>query len=154
MITHSDNDAANAIFVRVGTAGPDAARARRGHDAVRAGLADLGEYADHRTRPDALLPASPPLLPNRHRAYALKLLRTVVPSQRWGIGTTPACGAGACISRAAGDPGTSRIDHQVALLTRNNERLALAVLTAGNGSHAVGKQTLAGVFRRLLSGLE
>ena len=44
--------------------------------------------------------------------------------------------------------GPDRIDHQVALLTRGDERLAVAVLTAGNGSHAAGKQTLEGVFRR------
>ena len=49
--------------------------------------------------------------------------------------------------------GTGAVDHQVALLTRGDERIAVAVLTADNGSHAAGKQTLEGVFRRLLRGL-
>ena len=35
---------------------------------------------------------------------------------------------------------------------RGDERVAVAVLTAANGSHAAGKQTLEGVFRRLLRG--
>ena len=46
--------------------------------------------------------------------------------------------------------GTGAVDHQVALLARGDERIAVAVLTADNGSHAAGKQTLEGVFRRLL----
>ena len=49
--------------------------------------------------------------------------------------------------------GTGAVDHQVALLTRGDERIAVAVLTASNGSHAAGKETLEGVFRRLLHGL-
>jgi hypothetical protein len=46
--------------------------------------------------------------------------------------------------------GTGAVDHQVALLARGEERIAVAVFTAANGSHAAGKQTLEGVFRRLL----
>jgi hypothetical protein len=46
----------------------------------------------------------------RHRSYAMRLLRSVIPSERWGI----------------------------------------AVLTMYDGSHAYGKQTLRGVFSRLL----
>ena len=46
--------------------------------------------------------------------------------------------------------GTGAVDHQVALLVRGEERIAIAVLTADNGSHAAGKKTLEGVFRRLL----
>ena len=46
--------------------------------------------------------------------------------------------------------GTGAVDHQVALLERGEERIAVAVFTAANGSHAAGKQTLEGVFRRLL----
>ena len=50
--------------------------------------------------------------------------------------------------------GTGAVDHQVVLLRRGEERIAVAVLTANNGSHAAGKTTLEGVFRRLLRDLE
>ena len=49
--------------------------------------------------------------------------------------------------------GSGAVDHQVALLKRGEERVAVAVFTASNGSHATGKQTLEGVFRHLLQGL-
>lgn len=92
-------------------------------------------------------------VPQRHRRYARRLLRTIVESQRWGIPPVKPPGWRIYFKGGWGS-GTGRIDHQVALLTRSDERLAVAVLTAGNGSHAVGKQTLAGVFRRLLTRLE
>ena len=71
-----------------------------------------------------------------------------------GASARSACGAGACTSRAAGVPGPAGSTIRSRCSARASERLAVAVLTAGNGSHGVGKQTLAGVFRRLLSGLE
>ena len=60
---------------------------------------------------------------------------------------------GACYFKGGWGSGTGAVDHQVALLTRGDERIAVAVLTADNGSHAAGKQTLEGVFRRLLRGV-
>ncbi len=153
MIRSSDNDAANAIFVRVGTAGLTrlARAAGMTHFAPASPIWGNSQItARDQTRFFLRLPQ---LLPNRHRAYALKLLRTVVPSQRWGIGTLRLRGWRVHFKGGWGS-GTGRIDHQVALLSKGKRRLAVAVLTAGNGSHTVGKQTLAGVFRRLLSGLE
>jgi hypothetical protein len=49
--------------------------------------------------------------------------------------------------------GTGAIDHQVALLTRGDERVSAAVLTTADGTHAYGKATLRGMFARLLRGL-
>ena len=46
--------------------------------------------------------------------------------------------------------GTGWADHQVALLTRGRERVAAAVLTMSDGTHAYGAATLRGVFARLL----
>ena len=92
------------------------------------------------------------LLPPRHRAYAMELLRTVVHTQRWGLGEVIPQGWTAYFKGGWGS-GLGLVDHQVALLTRGNERVSVAVLTTTNGGHKTGKATLRGVFRRLLRGL-
>lgn len=91
-------------------------------------------------------------LPARHRAYALTLLRTIVPSQRWGIGQVAPRGWTLHFKGGWGS-GTGRVDHQVALLTRGGQRVSLAILTTADGTHAYGKQTLRGLAQRLLRGL-
>jgi beta-lactamase class A len=93
------------------------------------------------------------LLPERHRAYALRLLRTIVPSQRWGMGQTIPDGWTLHFKGGWGS-GTGAVDHQVGLLRRGDDRVTIAVMTVGNPSHAYGKATLEGVARRLLRGLE
>jgi beta-lactamase class A len=92
------------------------------------------------------------LVPARHRAYALRLWRTIVPSQRWGV--FRAAPPGWTVHAKGGwGSGTGWADHQVALLTHGRERVAAAVLTMSDGTHAYGKATLRAVFRRLLHGL-
>jgi hypothetical protein len=93
------------------------------------------------------------LTPPRHRAYAMNLLATVVPSQRWGIAKATPPGWKLYFKGGWGS-GTGLVDHQVALLTKGDERLAVAITTTSNGSHATGKRTLEGVARWLLRGLE
>ena len=88
----------------------------------------------------------------RHRAVALRLLRTVIVPQRWGIARVDHPGWELHFKGGWGD-GDGEVDHQVALLRRGKRRVALAILTAGNPSHAYGQQTLEGVARRLLRGL-
>jgi beta-lactamase class A len=92
------------------------------------------------------------LLPRRHRRYALRLLRTIVPSQRWGMGQTIPEGWTLHFKGGWGS-GTGAVDHQVGLLRRGDDRVAIAVMTVNNPSHAYGKATLEGVARRLLRGL-
>jgi beta-lactamase class A len=92
-------------------------------------------------------------LPPRHRAYALTLLRTIVPSQRWGVGGVAPHGWSLHFKGGWGS-GTGAVDHQVALLTRGDQRVALAIMTTADGTHAYGEQTLRGVAGRLLRGLE
>jgi hypothetical protein len=92
------------------------------------------------------------LLPDRHRGYALRLLRNIVPSQRWGMGQTIPAGWTLHFKGGWGS-GTGAVDHQVGLLRRGEDRVAIAVMTTGNPSHAYGKATLEGVSRRLMSGL-
>ena len=88
----------------------------------------------------------------RHRAYAMKLLATVVPSQRWGIGRLSLPGWESYFKGGWGS-GTGAVDHQVALLTRGGERVSVAVMSVDQGTHAYGKATLRGVSKRLLRGL-
>jgi hypothetical protein len=82
----------------------------------------------------------------------MKLLSTVVPSQRWGIGRVSLPGWTSYFKGGWGS-GTGAVDHQVALLTRGDERVAVAVMSVDQGTHAYGKETLRGVFKRLLRGL-
>jgi Beta-lactamase enzyme family len=88
-------------------------------------------------------------VPPRHRRYALRLLATVVRSQRWGI--PPKVPSGWRIFFKGGwGSGTGRVTHQVALLTNGSRRLSIAVLTVGNPSHLYGTRTIRGIARRLL----
>ena len=92
------------------------------------------------------------VLPPRHRAYAMRLLGSVVRSQRWGVGRGTPRGWRLYLKGGWGS-GTGAVDHQAALLVRGERRIALSITTTGNGSHAAGKQTLRGVAARLLRGL-
>jgi hypothetical protein len=92
------------------------------------------------------------LVPPRHRTYAMTLLATITESQRWGIARVKPPGWDLFFKGGWGS-GTGLVDHQVALLTKGDERVAVAITTTGNGSHAAGKRTLRGVAKRLLKGL-
>jgi hypothetical protein len=87
----------------------------------------------------------------RHRATAMRLLRTVIGPQRWGIPQAPRPGWKLHFKGGWGDYG--EVDHQIALLRRGKRRFAVAILMTAFPSHAYGKQTLEGIARRLLRGL-
>src|SRR5919197_675182 len=91
-------------------------------------------------------------VPRRHRGTALRLLSSIVPSQRWGVARARPPGWSLHFKSGWGS-GSGGADHQVALLRRGRRRLALAIFTLGNPSHAYAKETLRGVARRLLEGL-
>ncbi|HEX5908892.1 MAG TPA: hypothetical protein VFY44_00270, partial [Thermoleophilaceae bacterium] len=88
----------------------------------------------------------------RHRATALRLLGSVVPSQRWGIAKVRPPGWKLYFKGGWGDYGER--DHQMALLTRAGRRLAVGIMVTGTPSKAYGDRTLEGVSRRLLRGLD
>jgi hypothetical protein len=88
----------------------------------------------------------------RHRRTAMRLLASIVPSQRWGVARVAPRGWDLYFKGGWGS-GTGAADHQVALLRKGRMRVAVAVMTTANGSHAYGKATLRGTFRRLLRGL-
>ena len=91
-------------------------------------------------------------VPARHRRYAMRLLGSIVPSQRWGIGRVRPRGW-ALYFKGGWGSGTGWVDHQVALLRRGRRRVAVAILITSSPSHAYGNETLRGVASRLLRGL-
>jgi hypothetical protein len=91
-------------------------------------------------------------VPRRHRRYAMRLLGSIVPSQRWGIARVRPRGW-ALYFKGGWGSGTGWADHQVALLRRGRRRLAVAILITSSPSHAYGNETLRGVAARLLRGL-
>ena len=92
------------------------------------------------------------LTPRRHRRYLMRLHRTIVPRQRWGVGAAQPPGWDLYFKGGWGD-GSGTVDHQGALLVRGKRRVAFAITTTRNPSHEYGKATLKGVARRLLRGL-
>jgi hypothetical protein len=146
MITRSDNDAADAVYGRVGGAGLTAVAQAAG----MTHFADVGHWAAARiTAADQarFFFALDRLVPARHRRYARQLLGGIVPEQSWGI---------AAIARAAGlhvrFKGGWRTDvvHQAALVEGRGHRVAIAVLTRGSPSFDYAVATVEGVARRLL----
>jgi len=91
-------------------------------------------------------------IPGRHEDYARRLLSSIVPSQRWGVGQVKPEGWELFFKGGWGIS-TGRVNHQVAFLEGGEDRVALAILTEHSPSHEYGTETLEGVARRLLEGL-
>jgi hypothetical protein len=151
MIRRSDNAAASQVCNVVGTAGlarlARRARMHRFHATRPWGLssidvADQTRFFFHIDR----------LMPRWHRRYALRLLGSIVPSQRWGIARVRPRGW-ALYFKGGWGSGTGWVDHQVALLRRGRRRIAVAILIRSSPSHEYGNETLRGVAARLLRGL-
>jgi len=152
MIRRSDNTCASLIRNQVGSAGLNRLARRVGMRRFtpvahpwglsRVNAADQTKFFLHIDR----------FVAPRHRLTALNLLASIVPSQRWGVGRAAPRGWRLHFKGGWGS-GTGAVDHQVALLTRGPLRVSIAVMTTGDGSHAYGKATLRGVFRRLMRNL-
>ena len=152
MIRWSDNAAATAVLGFVGAGGvySVAYRARmRRFALVPVIWGDSRIDADDQSR---FFSAIDQRVVPRHRATAMHLLATVVPSQRWGIGRVAPRGWRLYFKGGWG-AATGAVEHQVALLQRGRRRVAVAVLTTDSPSHVYATQTLQGVFARLLRGL-
>jgi Beta-lactamase enzyme family len=152
MIQRSDNTAANRVLEFVGPAGVYGVAARAGMrkfklDPTIWGLSqvDAIDQARFFLHIDAHVVA-------RHRAAAMHLLATVIPSQRWGIGKLRLPGWQLYFKGGWGS-GSGAVEHQVALLRHGNVRLSVAVLITNSPSHEYAKRTLQGEFEQLLRGV-
>jgi hypothetical protein len=151
MIRWSSNDAATRVLRLVGEArlARDARRWGMRHFQVRRpwGLSlitarDQTRFWLHYDR----------LLPRRHRAFGLWLTSHIIPGQRWGIARVVPRHWRLNFKGGWGS-GTGLVDHQVGLLRRGHERVAIAVMTMAQDDHLYGQETLRGVAARLLRGL-
>ena len=151
MIRRSDNTAATRVRDIVGN--PAVVRLAHKAGMTRFAIADVWGMSRITARDQSkFFLHIERLLPARHRAYALKLLRTIIPSQRWGMAQVVPAGWTLYFKGGWGS-GSGAVDHQVGLLARGDERVSIAVLTVNSPSHAYGKATLRGVSKRLLAGL-
>lgn len=150
MIRESNNDDAQQIFDTVGQGSLRALAHRVGmtHFATNPVWGETQITARDQTR---FFLSIDGFVAARHRSYAMRLLRSVVAPQRWGVGELAPAGWKLYFKGGWGY-GTGLVDHQVALLTRGCARVSIAVLTMYDGSHPYGKQTLRGIFERLLRG--
>jgi hypothetical protein len=152
MIRLSDNGAADAIHARVGLPALSALGRRAGmahflpYPSWGGSTVTAVDQARFFLRIDRLVP-------RRHRAYAMHLLRNVIPAQRWGIPAARPAGWRIAFKGGWGRGVTRQVDHQAALLTNAGLRVSIAVMTADSASDGYGAATIEGVAARLLRGL-
>jgi len=153
MIRVSDNDAASSVHARVGSGGLNRLAKRAGMKRFVANPVWGGCQVTARDQAE-LFARIHRLLPDRHRSYALDLLRNISPGHRWGIPKGDPKGWQAHFKGGWYPDGGGWRVHQGALLRRGNREIGLAVLTQGGPSLGYGAATISGVTRRLLRGYE
>jgi hypothetical protein len=149
MITQSDNDAADAIYARVGDQGMFAA-------AKRAGMADFtvaGHWGNAQVSAADLALLFGDLdrvLVRKFREYGKGLLGSVIPSQSWGIADV--VGDRWAIRFKGGWLPDHALAHQAAELRERdgNRELSIAVLTDAQPSFDYAIESVRGVGQRLL----
>ena len=150
MITRSDNDAADAIYQRVGDAGLFAVARRAGMTRFTVAgywgnaqitAADMARFFGDLDR----------ALARRHRVYAKGLLGSIVETQRWGI--PMAAEPRWAVRFKGGWLPDHALAHQAAELRERHgpRELSMAVLTDDQPSHEYAIETVRGVAERLLS---
>ncbi len=153
MIEKSDNDAANRIYVAVGAHGLEElardARLKHFHTQPVWGATTLtpatqARFFAHIER----------FIPRRHESYAMRLMASIVPRQRWGF--PPVVPRGWRIYFKGGWTPSSveggwRIN-QAATLRTKRRSIGLAVFSRKNPDKWYGTETIEGVGKRLLRG--
>jgi beta-lactamase class A len=149
MVAHSDNDAADTVYWRVGDEGlhevAEAAGMKRfavdGYWAnARVTAADMARFFSRLRR----------AMPKPHRRYGRRLLASITRDQRWGIAA--AAGRRWTVRFKGGwrQTGLGSLVHQAAELRRGELRLSIAVLTDAQPSQERGIEIVRGVAARLL----
>ncbi len=149
MITVSDNDAADAIYYRVG----DAALHDVAHDAGMQSFSVAGYWAEAQiTAPDMtrFMWNLDDVFAGPNREFALGLLGSIASSQRWGIPAGAGAGWNVRFKGGWRPSDSGSLVHQAAELRRDGERLAIAVLSDAQPSHEYGTETLRGIADRLV----
>jgi len=145
----SDNKAANQVFATIGEAGLNEV-------ADSAGMSNFvsstswGGSGITAADQAAFLGTLERYVPKRHEAYVFELLGSIIPGQVWGIADVKP--KGWQIGFKGGwymAPDGWRVN-QVARLTLGKRSFALAVLTAQDASFQYGRETIAGVAKRLM----
>lgn len=148
MIDYSDNAAADVVYRAVGRGG----LVRLARRAGMQGFRTTGAWITTRvTAADMALffRDMETWVPKRHRSFANWLLANVTPSQRWGI-PAAAVPRGYRVYFKPGWLGAWVLVNEAARLEGHGVRLGLAVFTDRNPYSSYGKETIAGVTRRLL----
>ena len=152
MIRRSDNSAATRVRNVIGAAAVYAVakRAKMTRFVLKARWGDTLISAADQARLFARIDR---LVPERHRAYARRLLTSIVEEQRWGIPQALPPGWEVFFKGGWRPLGKRNLVNQSALIQSDDRRVALAVLTDGNPSHGYGAETIRGIARRLFRGL-
>ena len=152
MIRRSNNDAATTVRDIVGNGALEKLADEAGFDCFATSSSSWGS-TEICSRDMALFMKSiEGLLPKRHRAFAMRMLRTIVTKQRWGVAEivgkdwTPYFKDGWYDDA----PGDWRV-HQISLLQGPGEaELGLAILTAHQPSKKYGIETIRRVANALV----
>jgi hypothetical protein len=149
MIRFSDNDAADAIYARVGDAGLLAVAER----ARMTGFEIAGHWGNAQiTAADMarLFAELDRVLPRRHREFGQELLGSVTAAQSWGI--PEAAGNRWAVRFKGGWLPDKALVHQAGELREHGgmREISIAVLTDEQPSHGYGVETVRGVAERLL----
>ncbi len=151
MIKRSDNSSATQVRDMLGRGPLENLADAAGMDGFV--WSDIWGYCRATPKDGArLMRRLPGLLPQRHRAFALRQLESIIARQRWGVAHVEPRGWELAFKGGWGLRGY-RVEHQLALLTHGKRQVGVSVLTQGNPSRPYGRQTLEGVYQRLLEDL-
>jgi beta-lactamase class A len=151
MIRRSDNDSATQLATTVGSEGLREVARRAGMRATRPQVQPWGQTETNAEDQARFFARIDELVPARSRAFARRLLRTIIPEQRWGIPKTVTKGSTVLFKGGwvPNDSGAWTV-HQIAKVERGARELSVAVMTDENPSQPYGEDTVRGVAARLL----